>query len=79
MKIPSVLLLLCVAGVNAGAADTPSGPAPRVAVRAPTYAYHTLQAGFTTVRDVGAVECVDELERVSWVMKGGVEYPPRPR
>ena len=52
---------------------------PRVAVRAPTYAYHTLQAGFTTVRDLGAGEYIDELERVSWVMKGGVEYPPRPR
>jgi len=29
------------------------------AVRAPTYAFHTLQAGFTTVRDVGAAEYID--------------------
>ncbi|HTU67246.1 MAG TPA: amidohydrolase family protein [Steroidobacteraceae bacterium] len=29
------------------------------AVRAPTYAYHTLQAGFTTVRDVGSAEYID--------------------
>jgi imidazolonepropionase-like amidohydrolase len=29
------------------------------AVRAPTYAFHTLQAGFTTVRDVGAGEYID--------------------
>ena len=29
------------------------------AVRAPTYAFHTLQTGFTTVRDVGAGEYID--------------------
>lgn len=29
------------------------------AVRAPTYAFHTLQAGFTTVRDVGSREYID--------------------
>jgi imidazolonepropionase-like amidohydrolase len=29
------------------------------AVRAPTYAYHTLLAGFTTVRDVGGTEYID--------------------
>lgn len=140
MKTTSLFLLLCLARVNAGAAETPPAPAPRIAVRAahmidvaagkriddvvvliegdhitqvgrglaipagtrtidlgaatllpglidvhthlsgqsgdyytdlfrrspidnavraPTYAYHTLQAGFTTVRDVGAGEYID--------------------
>ncbi len=45
------------------------------AVRAPTYARHTLEAGFTTVRDVGAAEFIDVALRNA--INDGVVAGPR--
>lgn len=44
------------------------------AVRAPTYARHTLEAGFTTVRDVGAGEFIDVALRNA-INEGSVAGP----
>jgi len=60
------------------------------AILAPTYAKATLEAGFTTIRDLGAIAPgrfadiiavegnpladITELERVRFVMKGGVTF-----
>jgi imidazolonepropionase-like amidohydrolase len=48
-----------------------------VAITAPTNAKRTLDAGFTTVRDVGAPELVDVALRNA-IQRGDIEGPPMP-